>query len=157
MAEGCDAIFLDLHGAMVVADRTDDGEGTLLETVRAVAPDTMIAVALDLHANMTERIVANCDVIAGYKTYPHVDMARAGELAGTIALRAMAGEVRPVMAWGNVPILAQTLRMNTAEGAMKAFVDAARAAELRGAAGRQPVRRVPHGRHRRGGHVRPWW
>ena len=25
VSKGCDAIFLDLHGAMVVADRTDDG------------------------------------------------------------------------------------------------------------------------------------
>ncbi|MGH8679431.1 MAG: M81 family metallopeptidase, partial [Burkholderiales bacterium] len=31
VAEGCDAILLDLHGAMVVEGRTDDGEGTLLE------------------------------------------------------------------------------------------------------------------------------
>ena len=38
VAKGCDAVFLDLHGAMVVADRTDDGEGTLLEKIRAVAP-----------------------------------------------------------------------------------------------------------------------
>ncbi len=143
VAEGCDAVFLDLHGAMVVADRTDDGEGTLLERMRALAPDTMIAVALDLHANVTERIVANCDVLAGYKTYPHVDMARAGELAGSIALRALAGEVRPVMAWGNVPILAQTLKMNTAEGAMKAFVDEARAAELRGALAASPFGGFP--------------
>ena len=36
IAKGCDAIFLDLHGAMVVADRTDDGEGTLLERLRPI-------------------------------------------------------------------------------------------------------------------------
>src|SRR5438309_1550715 len=30
---GCDAIFLDLHGAMVVEGLTDDGEGTLLERI----------------------------------------------------------------------------------------------------------------------------
>lgn len=143
VAAGCDAVFLDLHGAMVVADRTDDGEGTLLERLRALAPTTMIAVALDLHANVTERIVANCDVLAGYKTYPHIDMARAGELAGSIALRAMRGEVRPVMAWGNVPILAQTLKMHTDEGAMKAFVDEARSAELRGALAASPFGGFP--------------
>lgn len=143
VAQGCDAVFLDLHGAMVVADRTDDGEGTLLERLRALAPGTMIAVALDLHANVTERIVANCDVLAGYKTYPHVDMARAGELAGSIALRALAGEVRPIMAWGNVPILAQTLKMNTGEGAMKAFVEAAHDAELRGLLAASPFGGFP--------------
>ena len=35
VSKGCDAIFLDLHGAMVVADRTDDGEGTLLQKIRS--------------------------------------------------------------------------------------------------------------------------
>lgn len=132
VAAGCDAIFLDLHGAMVVADRTDDGEGTLLEKIRAIAPRTPIAVSLDLHANVTGAMIRNCDVIAGYKTYPHIDQYESGQLAGSILLRMMKGEVEPVMAWGQLPVLAQTLRQNTAEGAMKDFVDAARAAERDG-------------------------
>ena len=36
-AVGCDAILLDLHGAMV-AQNTPDGEGDLLARVRAAAP-----------------------------------------------------------------------------------------------------------------------
>jgi microcystin degradation protein MlrC len=132
VAKGCDALFLDLHGAMVVADRTDDGEGTLLERIRAVAPSVPIAVSLDLHANITERMVRNCTAISGYKTYPHVDQYESGHLAGSIVLRAMKGEVKPVMAWGNVPLLAQTLKQNTGESPMKDCVDAARAAEQRG-------------------------
>ena len=127
--QGCDAVFLDLHGAMVVEGRTFDGEGTLLERVRAIAPQMPIAVSLDLHANLSERIVRHCNVIAGYKTYPHVDQYAAGQLAGGILLRQLKGEIDPVMAWGNRPLLAHTLRMNTAEGAMRDFVDAARAAE----------------------------
>jgi microcystin degradation protein MlrC len=132
VAKGCDAVFLDLHGAMVVADRTDDGEGTLLEQIRAVAPTAPIAVSLDLHANVTDRMVRNCTAIAGYKTYPHVDQYESGELAGSIVLRAMKSEVKPVMAWGNIPLLAQTLRQNTGESPMKDCVDAARAAERSG-------------------------
>src|SRR5688572_9147858 len=85
--EGCDAVFLDLHGAMVVQGRTDDGEGTLLERIRALAPGMPIAVSLDLHANVTDRMVRNCNAIAGYKTYPHIDGYEAGELAGSILLR----------------------------------------------------------------------
>jgi microcystin degradation protein MlrC len=132
VSKGCDAIFLDLHGAMVVADRTDDGEGTLLETIRRIAPRTPIAVSLDLHANVTDRMVRNCDAIAGYKTYPHVDGYESGQLAGDIVLRYVKGQVEPVMAWGNVPLLAQTLRQNTDESPMKQCVDAARAAEKSG-------------------------
>ena len=133
VAKGCDAIFLDLHGAMVVKGRTGDGEGTLLEKVRAAAPNTPIAVSLDLHANVTETMVANCDVIAGYKTYPHIDMYETGELAGSILLRYLKGEVKPVMVWGNVPILAQTLKMNTDEGAMKDYANAAHQVQRDGA------------------------
>ena len=132
VAKGCDAVFLDLHGAMVVADRTDDGEGTLLQKLRKIAPRTPIAVSLDLHANVTDLMVRNCDAIAGYKTYPHVDGYEAGHLAGSILLRYMKGEVKPVMAWGNVPLLAQTLRQNTDESPMKNCVDAARAEEKEG-------------------------
>ena len=132
VAKGCDAVFLDLHGAMVVADRTDDGEGTLLERLRTVAPRVPVAVSLDLHANVSERMVHNCTAIAGYKTYPHVDQYESGRLAGSIVLRAMRGEVGPVMAWGSVPLLAQTLRQNTDESPMKDCVDAARAAEKEG-------------------------
>ena len=132
VAEGCDAVFLDLHGAMVVKDRTDDGEGTLLERIRAIAPDVPIAVSLDLHANLTEKMVRNCTVIAGYKTYPHVDQYESGHLAGRTLLRCLEGEVKPVMAWGNRPLLAHTLRENTSEGAMRDFVDAARSAERNG-------------------------
>lgn len=35
--QGCDAVLLDLHGAMVCATY-DDGEGELLRRIRAVAP-----------------------------------------------------------------------------------------------------------------------
>ncbi|MFN0315227.1 MAG: M81 family metallopeptidase [Burkholderiales bacterium] len=132
VAAGCDAVFLDLHGAMVVAERTDDGEGTLLEKIRAIAPKVPIAVSLDLHANLTERMVRHCTVIAGYKTYPHVDQYEAGHLAGSILLRHLKGEVNPVMAWGNIPLLAQTLKQNTGESPMKDCVDATRAAEASG-------------------------
>ena len=131
-AAGCDAIFLDLHGAMVVADRTDDGEGTLLERLRAAAPRTPVAVSLDLHANVTEAMVRNATVIAGYKTYPHVDQYEAGHLAGSLLWRALDGEIRPVMAWGNRPLLAHTLRQNTEESPNREFTGAAREAERHG-------------------------
>src|SRR3546814_9754223 len=53
---------------------TEDGEGTLLEQIRAIAPELPIAVTLDLHCNLTPKMVGNCTALIGYKTYPHVDM-----------------------------------------------------------------------------------
>jgi microcystin degradation protein MlrC len=114
VAAGCDAVMLDLHGAMVVAD-DDDGEGALLEHLRALAPGLPIAVALDFHTNLTDRMVRNATVMVGYKTYPHVDHHEAAQHAGRLLLRAMRGEVSPVMAWGRRPMLEHTLRQCTEE------------------------------------------
>lgn len=132
VAKGCDGVCLDLHGAMVVADRTDDGEGTLLERLRQVAPHVPVAVSLDLHANVTEHMVSLATIVTGYKTYPHVDQYESGHLAGTLLLRTLRGEIKPVMAWGNRPLLSQTLKQNTNEGPNQAFVEAAREGERNG-------------------------
>ena len=53
-----DAALLDLHGAMV-AEHEPDGEGALLERMRAIAPDLPIAITFDMHGNMSEKIVRN--------------------------------------------------------------------------------------------------
>ena len=131
VAKGCDVCFLDLHGAMVT-ESAEDGEGALLERIGDIAPDLPIAVSLDLHANITEKIVSNCTALVGYKTYPHIDMYEAGEHAGRIVVRALKGEVNPVMAWGNRPILAQTLRMGHEDKPMGPLIDTAREEEQKG-------------------------
>ena len=79
---GCDAAFLALHGAMV-CEHVDDGEGELLSRIRAVAPTLPIAVGLDFHAHMTARMVDNATAIAGYCTYPHIDMGATSTLVHT--------------------------------------------------------------------------
>jgi microcystin degradation protein MlrC len=84
---GFDAIYLDLHGAMV-AEHLDDGEGELLARVRAiVGSDMPLVVSLDLHANVTSQMFAHADAIVAYRTYPHVDMAETGARAAQILLR----------------------------------------------------------------------
>ena len=128
---GCDLCFLDLHGAMVT-ETTDDGEGTLLSRIRSIAPDLPIAISLDLHANLTPEIIENCDILVGYKTYPHVDMYEAGRHAGDLMVRKLRGEITPVMRWGQRPILAQTLRMGHDDMPMKRMIELARDAEANG-------------------------
>ena len=130
---GCGAVFLDLHGAMV-AQNSDDGEGDLLARIRAAAPGVPVAVALDLHGNVTPRIVANADVVVSFKTYPHVDMYETGEHAGRLLWQTLDGELQPVMAWRRLPLMTHTLRSATSAGAMQAAVAAARAEEAAGMA-----------------------
>ena len=109
--DGVDAALLDLHGAMV-SEATDDGEGTLLQRMREVAPDLPIGVTYDLHTNLTEKMVGNATCLIGYKTYPHVDMHAVGTQIGNILLDVTEGNrAAPVMAWGQPPLLSQTLRM----------------------------------------------
>jgi microcystin degradation protein MlrC len=109
---GFDGIMLDLHGAMVT-ESLEDGEGQLLKRLRAIDPKTPIAVSLDMHANLYDEIIANATVVTGYRTYPHIDTYETANLAGEILLRAIRGEVRPVMAWGNVPMLPHVMRQGT--------------------------------------------
>ena len=131
VSQGCDVCFLDLHGAMVT-ETTDDGEGELLGRIRQLAPELPIGVSLDLHANLTDEIVKNCTALVGYKTYPHIDMYEAGEHAGRIMVSALEGSVRPVMSWGNRPLLAQTLRMGHEDQPMGPLIEMARKEERAG-------------------------
>ena len=127
----CDAILLDLHGAMVV-EHCDDGEGELLRRVRAAAPGVPIGVALDLHGNVTQKMIDHADVIVSFKTYPHVDMYETGEHAGKLLFAMLDGTCQPTMAWRQLPLMTHTLRSDTSQGAMQAAVEAARALESRG-------------------------
>jgi microcystin degradation protein MlrC len=128
---GCDAILLDLHGAMVT-ERFDDGEGELLRRIRAVAPDTPLAVALDLHGNITRQMIEAADLIVGFKTYPHIDMYETGVHAARVLFGWLEGGPRPHLAWSQPPLLSHTLRSATSEGAMRRAVDRAREFERDG-------------------------
>lgn len=111
-AEKPDAILLHLHGAMVT-ESLEDGEGPLIARVRALAPDTPIGVTLDMHTNMYPAIVDNADVVAGYQTYPHVDIYETGRRTALPILAMLRGATRPTMAWGNRPMLPHVMRQGT--------------------------------------------
>jgi microcystin degradation protein MlrC len=89
-AGSIDAVYLDLHGAMVT-EHLDDGEGEILARVRKViGKDLLLVVSLDLHANVTSQMVEHADALIAYRTYPHVDMADTGRAAArhlTLLLR----------------------------------------------------------------------
>jgi microcystin degradation protein MlrC len=100
-----EGLFLELHGAMV-AEHVDDGEGELLRRIREVVGDDLpIAVALDLHANVTEAMVHHSDYIDMYRYYPHVDMAETGRRAAEGLMRILAFGVRPAKAFRQLDFL----------------------------------------------------
>ena len=125
--------MLDLHGAMV-AEHVEDGEGELLRRIRAIDKTTPIAVALDMHANIYDDIVKLSTIISGYHLYPHTDMAETARRAGSLLVRAIRGEIRPVMAWANVPMLPHVMAEGTHQAPNKDLQEKAAAWESTGAA-----------------------
>ncbi|MBL8324471.1 MAG: M81 family metallopeptidase [Rubrivivax sp.] len=112
VAKGCDAVLLDLHGAMVT-ESYEDGEGELLRRIRAIAPGVPVGVALDMHTNLYDAMGRHATAIAGYQTYPHVDMHGTGLRAGRAVLAQLAGRARPTMAWGRQPMLPHVMRQGS--------------------------------------------
>jgi microcystin degradation protein MlrC len=80
----------------MVTEHEEDGEGALLEALRAkVGRALPIAMTLDLHANVTERMVALADIIVSYRTYPHIDQYAIATEALDLLARTLAGEIAP--------------------------------------------------------------
>ena len=112
LAGEVDALLLALHGAMATRE-FDDGEGELLKRIRAQFPDLPIGISLDMHANITEQMVANCDVLAGYHSYPHIDMDTTAERAANLLFDMLEGKCKPVTHWANAPMLPHVMRQGT--------------------------------------------
>ena len=104
VATGCDAVLLDLHGAMVTMSH-DDGEGELLKRIRQIDPSVPIAVALDFHTNLSHDMAANCTVMDGYRTYPHIDMYETGERAARSLFRIIDQGLVTKLSWRSLPML----------------------------------------------------
>src|SRR5882724_1049996 len=100
-----DAVYLDLHGAMVT-EHLDDGEGEILACVRKViGKDLPIVVSLDLHANVTPQMVEHADALIAYRTYPHVDMADTGRAAARHLALLLRTKQRFAKAFRQLPFL----------------------------------------------------
>ena len=120
-----DGIYLDLHGAMVCT-HDDDGEGLLLTRLReAVGPRVPIVASLDLHANVTRRMLEQADALVAYRTYPHEDMAEAGERAAGLLKSLLTSGSRLHKALRRLPFLipinAMCTMVEPAQGAYRAL------------------------------------
>lgn len=100
-----DGILLSLHGAMVT-EEDEDGEGALLAAIRRIVGDQIPIIAtLDLHTNLSQRMVDHATAFFPYREYPHADMYARGLDAGNAMAKMLRGEVCPVMRWKRIPIL----------------------------------------------------
>src|SRR6202048_1548025 len=100
-----DAVYLDLHGAMV-AEHLDDGEGEILARIRnVIGKDLPLVASLDLHANVTPQMVEHADALIAYRTYPHVDMADTGRAAAKHLALLLRTKQRFAKAFRQLPFL----------------------------------------------------
>jgi len=98
-----DAIYASLHGATVTVS-CDDACGKLAEHLRALAGDKPVVASFDLHANITDKVLANLDAVCGYQTYPHNDFYETGARAAARCLDLLEGRTYS-MAAAAVPML----------------------------------------------------
>lgn len=93
-----DAVFADIHGAMV-AENHPDGEGDLLEMIRnKLGNEIPVFAPLDLHANITKKMIRHATVMLPYEGYPHTDIYETGFATATLLDRTLKQEIKPTMA-----------------------------------------------------------
>lgn len=123
MARGAiDGVLLGLHGAMVI-EGIDDGEGEYMRRVReVVGPNIPIVTELDLHGNISRESTELADLMVVYDTYPHIDTyERAVELTHLLK-RMVDGEIKPVSAFRQVPVLSNLTAQYTGRKPMSDWV-----------------------------------
>lgn len=124
-------IALALHGAMVTRAH-EDADAWILERVReAVGDSTPIVATLDLHANISPRMVELADILVGYDTYPHVDQRERAREAFDLLMRLCRGEIRPVSYLLKPPMMPTSQNMPTGRDPMHRIIERANELESR--------------------------
>lgn len=117
-----DGVLLAQHGA-AVADGYPDADGEIVSRVRAaVGPAMPIGLSLDLHTNLSQRMIDGATVTVLYRTNPHIDpRPRAAECAGLI-IHTIRGEIRPVQALETPPVVINILQQYTGVEPMRGIM-----------------------------------
>ncbi|EKF60881.1 hypothetical protein QWE_03783 [Agrobacterium albertimagni AOL15] len=116
-----DGLYLAMHGAMNV-EGMDDAEGDWISAARTVVgPDVPVAASYDLHGNVTQKIVDQLDIFAGYRTAPHIDVRETMMRAWSMLVRALKTGEKPGVAWAPVPVLLPGERTSTEDEPAKSL------------------------------------
>ena len=126
-------VCLALHGAMYT-DVTDDPEGEVLERIRElVGPETPVTCALDMHGNVTPRMVRAVNAICAYRTAPHVDKRETGERAAQLLLDQLDSGKRLTTRLVRLPLVVSGEQSETDAEPMISILEAASELERSGA------------------------
>lgn len=110
-----DAVYISNHGAMITTQNADP-DGEIFQAVRdIVGPLVPVVATLDLHGNVSDRMVRLADVIVAYQTNPHVDMLERGRDAALLLQELWTG-MKPEVAFIRLPLVPPTVTLLTETG-----------------------------------------
>jgi microcystin degradation protein MlrC len=116
-----DGLYLAMHGAMNV-EGMDDAEGDWISAARAVVgPDIPVAASYDLHGNVTQKIIDQLDIFAGYRTAPHIDVRETMVRAWSMLVKTLRTGEKPGVVWAPVPVLLPGERTSTEDEPAKSL------------------------------------
>ncbi len=117
-----DAVYISNHGAMITTENSDP-DGEIFAMVRdVVGPDVPVVATLDLHGNVSQRMVDCVDVIIAYRTNPHVDMLERG-IEAADALMELFGGMKPETCLVHLPVTPPTVTLLTESGPYGDLID----------------------------------
>ena len=130
LAEGVDAIFLVLHGAMV-SQSYSDVEGELLFRVRQLSRAMRLPIfgVYDLHANFTWEMACGAECLVAYRENPHTDAKQAAIRAARMLQRRFETGQQTRMIWVGTNIVWPPTGIATAANPMSSLESMAREIE----------------------------
>jgi microcystin degradation protein MlrC len=124
-----DGVLLHLHGAGVT-ESSDDLEGEVLRAVREeVGGGVPIISTFDFHANYTELMLREADILVGWDTYPHVDSYERSMDAGRLMKAILEEELKPISVMRKPPMMPAPQAQYTGRHPMKTVMERALAIE----------------------------
>ncbi|HET6314841.1 MAG TPA: M81 family metallopeptidase, partial [Chloroflexota bacterium] len=117
-----DGVLLALHGAAVSEDYPD-ADGEIAARVRAaVGADVPVGLSIDMHANISQKMVDNVTATVVYRTNPHLDPRPRARECADIIVRAIRGDIRPLQALEMPPVAINIVKQFTGEEPMRSLV-----------------------------------
>ena len=89
----------------MVAESNPDADGEVLSRLRrALGPAFPIVVTFDLHGNLSQKQIDNCDLALAYRTCPHIDQEQCGLQAALLLRMMLKKQFQPVQALAGVAV-----------------------------------------------------
>lgn len=108
-----DGVLWALHGALAAVDLPDVTGRVLALTRQLLGPGVPVVGTLDLHAQVTRRMLSAASALVLFHTVPHVDVFETGQRGAQLLHRLLARGEAPVVTWVRVPAVFPAERANT--------------------------------------------